>query len=195
MRYKGKVVVIAGPSGVGKNSIIHEMMRRYPQCSEISTATTRLPRPGEKHGVDQYFLTLKEFEKQVKDGTIPEFRIHPTTNVRYGTYLPDVITRLERGDLAMGDFDIAGTRFLKKHFGALAIFVLPPLFDVLEKRIQARHSGMSEDELRKRLDYAHHEIDVESLEYDYRIVNEEGKLNEAVDKVIEILKKEGYLEK
>ena len=191
---EGKVVIIAGPSGVGKNSIIAGVIERYPQCSEIVTATTRVPRPHEKEEVDYYFLSSEVFERHVAEGTIPEFRVHPTTGARYGTYLPDLTARLERGDIAMGDFNIEGVRFLKKSFKALAIFILPPAFELLEKRIRARNAGMSEEELYKRLTVAKQEIEQDAPLYDYRIVNEEGKLDETVDKVIEILKKEGYLQ-
>ena len=193
MQYKGKVVVIAGPSGVGKNSIIAGVIKKCPHCSEVVTATTRAPRAGECDGVDYFFMDDHEFDANISNGSIGEFRVHPILKVRYGTYLPDLTMRLRRGDVAFGDFDIDGVRFLKKHFNALAIFVLPPSFDVLKKRIHTRHTGMSEEELQKRLDYARHEIDIESREYDYRIVNEEGKLDETVDMVVDILRREGYI--
>lgn len=191
-RTKGKVVVIAGPSGVGKNSVIVEVIKRCPHCSEIITATTRPPRAREKHKVDYYFMTETEFKKHVAKRVIPEFRIHPTTGARYGTYLPDLTKRLARGDIAMGDFNIEGVRYLKKKYGTLAIFIMPPSFGALEKRIRARNADMSKDELKKRLVVARQEIKIHAPHYDYRVVNKEGALNKTVDKVIEIMKKEGY---
>ncbi len=191
---KGKVVVIAGPSGVGKNSIISSIIAKYPQCSEIVTATTRPPRPQERNGVDYHFMSDSEFDTHVANGTIPEFRVHPTTRARYGTYMPDLATRIARGDIAMGDLNIEGVRFLKAHFDTLAIFILPPAFEALEARIRARNAGMSHDELEKRLTVARREIADDAPLYDYRVVNEEGRLEQTVDKVIEILRKEGYLQ-
>ena len=85
-----KVVVIAGPSGSGKNAIINEILSRYPRCVRLVTATTRKPRPGEKDGIDYHFLTQQKFERDMARGDIPEHRFVQELNTYYGIYLPDL---------------------------------------------------------------------------------------------------------
>jgi guanylate kinase len=189
---KGKVVVIAGPAGVGKNSIIDGVIKSCNDCVDLITATTRQPRPGEQDGIDYFFMTPEQFEEHVKSGNIPEFRNHPS-GARYGTFLPYLSEQLENGKTVLGDINIDGARYLKDKYSALSIFIMPPSFDVLEKRIRARNADMPEDELKKRLDIARHEIEIDASWYDYRVVNKENMLDEAVSETIEILKKEGYV--
>jgi len=193
MSRKGRVVVIAGPVGVGKNSIINEIVKRFPHCVDLVTATTRAKRPGEKDGVDYFFMTEAEFDTAIEEGNILEVSHHPA-GFRKGTYAPFINEHLAKGETVLGDITLDGARFLKKEFDALCIFVLPPAFDMLEKRIRARNDNMSSGALKERLALAKKELEEDAPWYDYRIVNEEGKLEEAVDKVIEIIKKEGYLQ-
>ncbi len=192
MRSKGKVVVIAGPVGVGKNSTINEIVKRRTDCVDLVTATTRALRPGEKNGVDYFFMTEAEFDENIGNGNIIEVFRHPA-GFRNGIYEPFLRKHIDKGETVIGDITFSGARFLKEHYGALCIFMMPPSFDVLERRIISRHADMPTQELTRRLTLAKHEIEEESSWYDYRVVNEDGKLNEAVDTVIEILKKEGYI--
>lgn len=189
---KGKVVVIAGPVGVGKNSIIEGIIERYPQCVDLVTATTRAPRPGEKNGVDYFFMSEEEFDKNLAEGNILEVYQHPV-GFRNGTYAPFFNEHFAKGEVILGDITLDGARFLKERYGALTIFVMPPSFDVLESRIRARKAGMPQEELERRLALAKKEIEEDAPWYDHRIVNEEDKLEDAVEKVVEILRKEGYL--
>jgi len=192
MIFKSGVVALAGPAGVGKNSIIKGVIEQCDNCADLVTATTRAPRNGEKHGVDYFFLTPPEFDEHLAKGNIPEVNKHPN-GARYGTYKPYLKEQLDAGKLVVGDITISGARYLKDAHNALTIFIAPPSFDVLEKRIRGRNADMPEDELKKRLDMARKEIDEDAPWYDYRVVNEEGKRDQAVEHVIEILRKEGYL--
>lgn len=194
MQSNGKVVVIAGPVAVGKNSIINALVKRCKNCVDLVTATTRAIRPGEKQAHDYYFMSEQEFDENIAHGNILEVYHHPA-GFRNGIYAPFINEHLARGETVLGDITLHGAEFLKKMFDALCIFILPPSFKMLETRIRARHANMPKDELEKRLALAKKEIEEDAPWYDYRIVNEEGKLDEAVDNVIEILKKEGYLDR
>lgn len=189
--HERKVVVIAGPVGVGKNSVISGLLKQIPNAVDLITATTRPPRPGEVDGVDYFFLTSEQFDALMRSGDIPEVQYHPAGH-RYGTMLPFLRDHIAQGHIIIGDLNIIGARYLKEQFNALTIFIMPPSFQVLESRIKGRNAGMGDDELEKRLAMARHELEDEALWYDYRVVNEEGKLDETVVAVMEILKKEGY---
>lgn len=191
-RRQKQVAVVAGPSGGGKNSIIDEIVHRYPQCSRLVTATTRHPRPGEVDGVDYHFLTEEAFLKALAEGDIPEHRYIETLGTHYGTYLPDIRTRIAAGETVIAHLDIIGARYLKKHFNATTIFILPDSIDILANRVRARNPDMPEREIETRMAIARTEIEEHSPEYDYHVVNRNGKLADAVDEVVAILKKEGY---
>ena len=186
------VVVIAGPSGGGKNSIIDEIVSRYPLCTRLVTATTRSPRQGEQHGVDYHFLSESDFLAAHSAGDIPEHRFVEKLNTHYGTYLPDIRRKIDAGKIVVAHLDIIGARYLKKHFNATTIFIHPDSFEVLEKRVRARNPGISDFEVQTRMDIARTEIDEHSPEYDYQVINANGKLSRAVEEVVAILQKEGY---
>jgi guanylate kinase len=191
LKPNGVVVAIAGPSGVSKNSIIEGVMKRCTNCADLITATTREARTDEKHGVDYFFLSPSEFDEELKKGNIPEVNVHPN-GARYGTFLPYLNDQLKKGRVVMGDITISGARYYKDAHNALTIFIMPPSFGALEKRIKNRKAHMPREELEKRLTLAKKEIEEESSWYDYRVVNEDNELDDAVNNVIEILKKEGY---
>jgi guanylate kinase len=187
-----QVVVIAGPSGSGKNSVIDALIVRYPHLERLVTATTRSPRDGEKNGVDYHFLSKKDFATARDCGDILEFRYVPALDTYYGAYKPDLEKRLALGSMVVAHLDIVGARYLKEHYNATTIFILPDSFERLAERVRERDNSMSDVEISERMRIARIEVDEHSAEYDYTLVNENGKLTETVDNVIAILKKEGY---
>jgi guanylate kinase len=187
-----QVVVIAGPSGSGKNAVIEELLKRYPRCSLLINATTRPKREGEKDGVDYHFLSTEEFKKKIDSGDILEYRHVPALGTYYGTYRPDLDARIGRGEIVLAHKDIIGARYLKQHYDALTIFLLPESVESLARRIRARNPGMSEKELGERMTMAKREVEEEAPQYDYRIENKDGGLEKTVEEVVAILKKEGY---
>ncbi|MDP2648483.1 MAG: guanylate kinase, partial [bacterium] len=90
-----RVVVIAGPSGSGKNTVITRIMQGCHNCSRLVTATTRSMRPGEVDGVDYHFFTQERFDEEMSSGNIPEHRFVPALGTYYGTYLPDLEKRIK----------------------------------------------------------------------------------------------------
>ena len=187
-----QVVDIAGPSGSGKNAVIDALVARYQKCTRLVTATTRAPRAGETDGVDYYFFSEEEFLRELGVGNVLEHRDVRTLGTHYGVYKPDLEKRLLKGDVILAQLDIVGARYLKKHYDAVTIFLQPKTIEVLKARILARKKGMPEAELKERMKIAEREMKADAKEFDYEVVNEEGKLDETVDEVVAILEKEGY---
>ena len=187
-----QVVVIAGPSGSGKNAVIGEILKRYSNCARLITATTRVPREGERDGVDYHFISVKEFKQGLADGSIPEHRFVPALGTYYGIYLPNLKKQLTTGHVVFAQVDIIGARLLKKRYGATTLFIMPVSLEEFERRIRARNPNLSEKEFLARMSIAKTEMKEHSSEYDYRVVNADGKLEKAVDEVVAILEKEGY---
>lgn len=192
MQCKGKVVVIAGPTGSGESTITEMVMRRIPGSLRLITATTRPPRKGEIEGESYIFMGTSDFEEGIRSGTIVEHTYIESRNVYYGTYKPVLEDVLQRASVVFANLDLVGMRFFRDTCNAVTVFVHPGSFNELGKRIKLRNPEMTKEELEKRLVQAKNEIDTESSEYTHHIVNADGKLDEAVEHVLAILKKEGY---
>lgn len=187
-----QIVVIAGPTGSGKDSIIQGILSRFSNCSRLVTATTRAKRPNEKDGVDYHFLTRNKFLEEMKEGNILEYNYRKNLDTYYGTYKPALEEQLASGKIIFAQVQIIGARYLKEHYGATLIFIRPSSFETLEARIRERDKTLTDAELRERIEIARQEVEEDAKEYDYTIMNEQGKLTEAIDNAVEILKKEGY---
>ena len=187
-----QVVVIAGPSGSGKNAVIQSLLSRYGRCSLLVNATTRPPREGESESVDYYFFSVEDFKRGIETGSILEYRHVPSLGTYYGTYKPDLERRIRKGDIVLAHKDIVGARYLKKYYDAITIFLLPESIESLERRIRARNPGMSSSELEERMSMVKREVEEDAPQYDYQVTNPDGRLKETVEKVVAILKKEGY---
>lgn len=186
-----QVVVIAGPSGSGKDAIIRELLKRCQNTTRMVTAVTRAPRPGEVDGVDYYFLSNEEFKKELERGNILEHYYRTETDTYYGTYKPDIESRIASGKTVLCQLQIVGAKYFKEKYKAVTLFILPHSLDALERRIRAR-SHMSDVEWQERLKITRREILDEAPWYDYRVENEDGKLDESIGKIMAILEKEGY---
>lgn len=187
------VIVLAGPTGSGKDSIIRELIARYPSSIEFAVnATTRAPRPGEEHGKNYYFFDEPTFKKLRDEGVIPEQNYWPKSNAYYGLYKPDLDEKLGRGKIVAFQIQLVGAKYLKDHYGATTFFIMPKDMAEFEKRVRSR-ADMTDVEWEERMANTRREITNEAGFYDYQIQNEEGKLDQAVDEVVAILKKEGYV--
>lgn len=186
------VVVIAGPSGSGKNAIINGLSARFPRATRLVTATTRRPRPGEKNGVDYHFLSQEEFDRDMARGLIPEHRFVPALNTYYGIYLPDLDEKIKTHSVICAQVDIEGARLLKERYSATTIFIMPENIEQFGARLRARNPEWSDREFEARMQITEREIEEHAPQYDYRVTNADGGLQEAVSAIIEILQKEGY---
>jgi guanylate kinase len=181
-----QVVVIAGPSGSGKNAIINH------NCARLVTATTRAMRPGEENGVDYHFFSQERFDEELSKGNIPEHRFVPSLGTFYGIYIPELDKLVSAGKIVFAQVDIEGTRLLKERYNATSIFILPESLEQFKGRLRARNPEWTDKEFEARMKITEHELRVHAPEYDYRIVNADGKLADTVAEVVEILRKEGY---
>ncbi|OGG57477.1 hypothetical protein A2853_03910 [Candidatus Kaiserbacteria bacterium RIFCSPHIGHO2_01_FULL_55_17] len=189
---KRSVVVIAGPTGSGETTITNEVVRMRPRVTRLVTATTRLPRPGERNGVDYYFFTKEEFAQEKEKGNILESTYIENRDTYYGTYKPDLDAKLGAGSIVVINPDLVGAQFYKKNYDATTIFILPESIDAIERRLRQRNPEFSDAEIAKRRANAEAEMENEKSFYDYVVTNADGKLEQAVDEVVAILKKEGY---
>ena len=166
----GKLIVIAGPSGVGKGTLVSMLLARHSQLKLSVSATTRQPRPGEREGVNYFFLSKEDFETAIVRGELLEWAQYADNY--YGTPKARVIEEIERGNYVILEIEVAGARAIANIFpDAQRIFILPPSIDELEQRIRARGTN-SEESIAKRLEIAKQEI-AASNEFDFQIVNDD----------------------
>ncbi|HEY4522561.1 MAG TPA: hypothetical protein VJH91_02940 [Candidatus Paceibacterota bacterium] len=186
-----RIFVIAGPAGSGKDSIAQKLLARYKNLTLMVTATTRAMRPGEQDGVNYHFLSNEKFLEEVAQSNIPEHYHRKDTNTYYGTYKSDIDARLQSGKTIVAVVQIVGAKYLKENYDATTFFIMPPSPDAFERRIRAR-APMSDVEWEERRKFTENEVNAEAPWYDYRITNEDDKLDDAVNEIVAILKKEGY---
>ncbi len=192
MADRKNVVVIAGPSGSGKNAIIEEILVRYPRCVRAVTATTRALRPGEQNGIDYYFFTKEKFVAEMTAGNIPEHRFVPSLGTYYGFYLPDLEEKIKTHTVVFAQVDVQALPFVKERYNATTIFIMPKSVEQFRARLRARNPEWGDTELETRMKITEKELREDAPQFDYRISNEDGKLDEAVGEVVAILEKEGY---
>ncbi len=187
------VVVIAGPTGSGETTVTNEIVKRFShRVKRLVTATTRPPRAGEKSGTDYYFFTKEEFARRKEAGDILESTYIPNRDTYYGTYAPDLKDKIDSGFIVIVNPDIVGARYYKEKYNAVTIFIVPESIDALTRRIRERNPELPESEVVKRQANAEAEIQNEQSFYDYAVANVDGKLEETVQGVIDIMHKEGY---
>ena len=178
----GKLIVLTGPSGVGKGTLMNEILNRYPELHYSVSATTRSPRPGEINGKNYNFISRSQFEQLVTQGEFLEWA--EFAGNCYGTPREAVFNQIQAGKLVLLEIELAGARQIRNTFpSALSIFILPPSFAELEKRIRGRGQD-SEEAISRRLQRAEEEI-AAANEFDLKIINDdfERALNE-IEKAI-----------
>lgn len=183
---RGLLVVISGPSGVGKGTVRKALFRREGHNLEFSVSmTTRSPREGEVDGKDYYFVTKEQFKEEIKKGNLLEHA--KFVNNYYGTPKDKVMEQLEEGKEVVLEIEVQGALQVKaKMADAVYIFIAPPSWEALEKRLTSRGTETS-DIIMERLTKAKNEIMLASS-YDYIVINDE--IENAVDKVIAIIRAE-----
>ncbi|MBP5274673.1 MAG: guanylate kinase [Abditibacteriota bacterium] len=180
----GLVVVISGPSGVGKGSVSSLLRKELPDIEECITCTTRKPREGEKDGKDYFFLTREEFEARRKNGFFLESAlVHGNL---YGTPRDEVESLIKKGKLVLLEIDVQGGINVKRSgVNALGVFLMPPepALEYLEKRLEKRGTE-TPGEIRTRTKNALGEI-ARKNEYDAVVTNDD--LRRCTEEVKEII--------
>jgi len=155
----GKVIILSAPSGAGKTTLAKHILANKDFKLKFSvSATTRGPREGEINGKDYYFLTLKDFKKKIEEREFIEWE-EVYNGILYGTLKSEIQRIFDEGYNVLFDVDVKGALNLKKYFGdkALSIFVAPPSFNELKRRLENRGTETPES-LKKRLDRAKKEL-------------------------------------
>jgi guanylate kinase len=165
----GKLIVLTGPSGVGKGTLMKKLLQRHPELYYSVSVTTRSPRAGEINGKNYYFISRNKFEQLVAQGEFLEWA--EFAGNYYGTPRAAVIDHIQSGKLVVLEIELEGARQIRASFpSALSIFILPPSFSELEKRIRGRGQD-SEEAIARRLHRAQVEIQAAD-EFDIQIVND-----------------------
>ncbi|MBW4623575.1 MAG: guanylate kinase [Cyanosarcina radialis HA8281-LM2] len=166
----GKLIVLTGPSGVGKGTLLRSLLNRHQELYLSISATTRSPRATEVDGKDYYFVSRSEFEQMVQARELLEWAEYAGNY--YGTPRPAVKERIDRGQWVILEIELEGARQVLKSFpDALSIFILPPSVDELERRIRGRGQD-PEEAIAHRLQRAKTEI-AAAGEFQIQIVNDD----------------------
>ncbi len=175
---KGKLIVITGPSGVGKGTIVRHILTSHPKLHLSISATTRSPRPGEVDGQDYYFISKEEFLQEIADSNFLEWAEYAGNY--YGTPKSKIVELLDKGIWVLLEIELVGAQAIANIFpDALRIFILPPSLEELETRIRKRGKD-SESAIQKRLIRAKEEIAAKD-EFDVGIINQD--LETAIEEV------------
>jgi guanylate kinase len=162
-------MVVSAPSGTGKTSICREFLKMCPDIRFSVSSTTRPPRPGEKNGLDYFFISQSAFQEQIEKEAFAEWALN--YGYYYGTAKETMKNILGAGCDLILDVEPKGAKILKKNYpGGVFVFILPPSLEALKSRLKTR--GEIPEVMQKRLDKAMDEIK-EIIWYDYTIINED----------------------
>ena len=179
---KGSLIVVSGPSGAGKDTVVNKLKELNDNIWISISCTSRKPRGNEQNGVDYYFLTKEEFEEKINNN---EFLEYATYNDNYyGTPVDKIKEKIDSGIDVILIIEVQGALIVKKHFkNAIFIFIMPPSMEELRDRLIARNTD-SKDKILSRFKTAYNEIN-EINKYNYVVVND--KVDNAALKVNSII--------
>ena len=183
MSHTKKIIVFAGPSGVGKSTLANMLIHHSDKCEFSVSATTRPIRLGEQHGQNYYFFSKDEFQSRIENGDFLEWEeVYP--GVLYGTLQSEVARITSLGKIAIFDIDVLGAINIKEQFGdeAHLIFVKPESMKALEERLRQLGTD-SEEQIQARIARFEKELGYED-KFDQVIVNETGRIDAAKEQVL-----------
>lgn len=180
---EGRLVILSGPSGVGKDTVLDAWRAGNARVQRVVAATSRSPRPNEVDGIDYHFLSREGFLAKVARNELLEYK--EVFGNFYGTPLDGLQKLLKDGKIAILKIDVYGAlEVIPKRPDALTIFLLPPSEEELEARLRSRSTD-SEEDVELRLKTAHEEIAIGMSQYSHHVVNDE--IGRAVAELEEIV--------
>lgn len=170
MKKRGTLLVVSGPSGAGKGTLIQAVLKKRPEAMVSVSATTRAPRPGEKEGIHYFFVSKEKFEKMIQEHAFLEYAcVFGTTY--YGTPRAFVEQKLAEGNDVILDIDVQGAMNIKQAMPeAVLVFILPPSYQILRQRLTDRKTE-SDEQIERRLQTAKNEIKYIN-HYQYLLIND-----------------------
>ena len=180
----GKLIVISAPSGAGKTSIVHHLLKSMDELSFSVSACSREKRDNETHGKDYYFLGVEGFQNKIKEDAFLEWE-QVYENQYYGTLKSEIERIWSEGKTVIFDVDVIGGLNIKKQYPkeCLSLFIMPPSLEVLAERLIGRRSE-SDESLQKRLDKAEEEI-AQNQQFDRVILNDDFEI--ACEETLEVI--------
>ena len=181
---ENEIFAIAGPSGVGKTTIINLVLESNANLQKVLTSTTRKMRKGEKNGVNYNFYNTEEFKKKIDNQEFLENeKVHSNY---YGVEKKEVEKIIENNKIPLFEVDVRGVMNIKKLIPNLkTIFILPESLRQIENRLRQR-PNITEKEIKTRLETARNELKIAD-KFDYQVVNKEGEIDKTVDLVLNLI--------
>ena len=182
MKNPKKLIILTGPSGVGKGTVVKEILDKEKNIWLSISATTRGPREGEKEGENYYFLDKKKFKEMIEQNLFLEWA--QFAGNYYGTPLSSVNEKIKKGFTVLLEIEVEGAKQIKEKFpNSLSIFLLPPDKEELERRIRNRGTE-NEESIKKRLSRSNYEIS-SSNQFDFALTNK--NVNETAMRIIKLI--------
>jgi len=177
------LIVISGPSGVGKDTVVKKLLEKHPSIYKTISATTRNKRKNETNNVDYYFISKEQFYKHINNGNLVEYEIYD--GEYYGTFYSE-IEKCSKDNLIILVIDVRGRETVMMRYPmAKSVFIEPSSLEILQERIIMRGENTS-DEIEHRLTTAKKEL-LEASKYDYIVVNDNSEL--CADQIFEFINK------
>lgn len=187
MNKRGKLLIVSGPSGVGKGTVLAELFKLSSDFVVSVSATTRAPREGEQDGVNYFYKTKEEFEKMIEENMLLEYASY--NGNYYGTPKAYVDSKLDEGKNVILEIEVQGAMKVKKLVpDAIMIFIAPESKEILHARLAGRGTE-TEDVIAKRIAIAEKELRA-CLMYDYITVNKHGEAAECAKDILSIVRTE-----